>query len=301
MAMRRYGKGDLCGLSVGEESTYGTASTVTEHAGVVRSYDVDLGMEFDEVPDCGKRTMGKRYVSRRDVTATVGFRLGKDVSLADWFERTLGWNPGHTACDLTGNPKSSTVHVKIGPGDHDALVGCAVNKLTLSSEDLGKAVLVTAEMLAKDVRENDPSFAAMGKAISQSTPVRSFQMWTCATASIGTVKSGKWTLTVNQNLQRVAGTDGEITLGSGQEPYLGNPEVTLEITLPATSRAWDLLRYEATDGLSFSTEVGDALITLSGCIIGGNGPSRSEDPYDETVTIIASNITVVKRVEADAL
>lgn len=298
MAMKRYGKGDLCGLTFGMETNYGVPSDSASmyHGGVVTAYDPDPGIEYDEVVDCGKRTMGKKYISKRDVTASISFRMGKDVSLVDWMEYVLG---SGTATDLYQTPKSRTVHIKIASGDHDTLLGANVDKFTIASEELGKAVLFTADLFAKDVVENGATYNNYGKTISKQTPVRSFSKWVCTDSSIGTVNSGKWTLTIAQNLQKVAGSNGEITLGSGEEPYLGNPEVTLEITIPASSRKWDLLRLEGRDGLTFTTDLGDAVITLSGCMIGGKGPSRTSDPYDETVTIEATNITVASKVSAD--
>ena len=289
---RRYGKGDLCGVSIGKEAMFGVSPEASgmNHAGVVKTYDPGIDYEYDEVVDCGKRTRGKQYISKKDVSPSVSFRLGKDVSLMSWFEFVLG--KAASTVDLYQAPDSHTVHLKIGSGDYDTLVGCNVDKLTITSEDLGKAILVTADLFAKNVLVNDEQYANYGKQISQQTPMRAFNKWVCTDASIGTINSGKWTLTIAQNLQKVAGSDGEITLGSGESPYLGVPEVTLEITIPASSRKWDLLREEGKDGLRFSMVLGDVTITLTDCMVGGRGPSRSEDPYDETITLEVTNITV---------
>lgn len=289
--MRRYGKGDLCGITVQNETRYGYGDGEKTHLGVMTGLKIEPGITTEEQVNCGSRLMGTKYLMQRDWTATVDLKVSKSADWIQWFEWCLGTDSDGSVSGLRNTPSGRTVICKVAPGSTDVLRGAYVNELTVTSEKLGAPLRFSASLYAKAV---DIDTDDTGSAIASGTPLRCTQGWHCSNASIGTVTAGDWKLTITQNLEKVPDADAdEVTNANGQEPYLGTPEVKLEINTPARSRDLDRLRASLTQGLTFATQIGGHALTLSGCILGNDGTQRGQDPYNETISVTATDISIV--------
>ena len=291
MAVRRYGKGDLCGISLQEETSYGVGSGDRIHGGVMTSLKIDPGITSEEQPDCGSRLKGTEYITGRDVTAKVDFKISKAASWMDWFKWTLGVDGDGQASGLGNSPSGRTVLFKVAPQSSDKLTGTYVNELVITSDKMGAPLKFSAQLFA---RSHEVDTDDLGVALASGTPLRCTQKWGCNNQDIEDVSTGQWTLTITQNLEKVAGADeDEITNASGQEPYLGSPTVTLEITVPARTRAIDKLRETLTTDLVLTTQIGGRSLTISGGTLDTDGTQRSQGSYNETIKITAADISIV--------
>lgn len=291
MAMRRYGKGDLCGITAQTESAYGTANEDKTHMGVMTGLKIDPGITTEEQPECGSRLMGTQYMVGRDCTAKVDLKISKEAEWLEWFKWALGTDGTGNISGLQNTPTGRTVLFKVAPQSYDRLAGAYINDLTITSDKIGAPLKFSATIYAKEYQEN---IDAEGEPLAGGTPLRSTQGWSCNNSGIGTINAGEWTLTITQNLEKVPGADAdEITNESGQEPYMGSPEITLEITTPARTRAIDTLRNTLTTGLIFTTQIGGHAVTVSGGVLESEGTQRARDPYNETITVKATNISII--------
>lgn len=281
----RLGKGDLCGIILQNESAYGvedsTASKV--HAGVMSHLEVPDNTTFGEVVVCGSRTGGTPYIDKRDPVGKVRFNVGKNVDWSMWTDWILGG-----ASMAGGNPSSKRFYGKFADNKAEILEGAMLNSLTISSSELGGKIDFEAEIFARLHRQSSPPSVA----ISNQSPLRSRESWTIGGTEI---KSGEWSLKISQDLQKVAGAYGDITLASGEEPYLGDsPEITLEITVPAESwTMYDTRRLEDTVGKYPAVLIlGSKKITLTDAYITGDTPARESGQYTDTLVWKAKNITI---------
>ena len=70
-------------------------------------------------------------------------------------------------------------------------------------------------------------------------------------------------------------------------------EIKLSFNITSQNSLWDSMKKNETKGLKFKFTLDGHTVTLTGCYLSGEMPSRSQGVYDETITAIAQDITVV--------
>lgn len=300
---RRFGKGDLYQIEIMDETGYGNTTGSAIVGGIMTGgLKIDPGLTSEEEVIAGSRRRGKMYLVGRDCTATVDFKIlhnpeapaeGSFITWLKWLLGTISAGGSEVFYGFDANPHSRTVHFRVSTYSWDTVKGAYLNRLTVTSEKIGAPLRFSADMFAKEyLPDNTYSSAAT---VSALRPLRCTAQWIANTPmqTIGVVPAKSWKLTFAQNLEKVPGADDDgVTNENGQEPYLGSPELSLEITTSARNRQFDLLRAAYTTDMTFSIRVGGYKLTLKEGVLDSAGTQRSPDPYDETITVHFGTFTI---------
>ena len=296
-------KGDLCGLTIRVEQTYGMvdASASSVYGGTLRSMSTSGdSADVEEIHGCTRLKLGD-FVTARSFGYTATFNHVREQGWTRWMELAMG--------ALTGIQRQSDSYdtvFRVSQGENHLMTGCRVNSLTIRASDIGQPLEFSVNAMCRwhtmtPFRDSDGTSLDMAiAAIPAGPPITYLDKWEYSTnGSVFEKIPGKsWSLSINQNLQGEPGVnkaddpDGyKLEAGSDSVPQAS--EVTLEITITSAGPEWDRMRHDLTSGLTFRTTIDGAIIILKGCRINQGDPDRTADSgYDETISVTATDIVV---------
>ena len=301
-------RGDLCGISVAEETVYGQAPTAPmRYAGIVRTLDDGDSSEYGEMPpECGSRGSTGFFLIGRGSEPSAVLRIQRGASLLkDWIVRAVG-----SASGVTADIPSSSLLVKVGPSEWHSWTGAKVDTLSVKGSKLGDAVELDVAFKARHHAVTETYAEASGASFKYSdgsqyllkpaSPVDSAYVtfvkgWRLDGERIPYQKS--WELKVSNSLQSEPGASGTgasayaLSAGEGSTPQAS--EIRLEVTVTSGGPRWDLMRLSDPGESILSIDIDGIRITLSGCTPDFSGPSRTwEGSYDETIAFKVRDIAV---------
>lgn len=296
-------KGDLCGLTIRVEQTYGKvdASASSVYGGTLRSMSTSGdSADVEEIHGCTRLKLGD-FVTARAFGYTATFNHVRGQGWTRWMELAMG--------ALTGIQRQSDSYdtlFRVSQGENHLMTGCRVNSLTIRASDIGQPLEFSVNAMCRwhtmtPFKDSDGTSLDMAiAAIPSGPPITYLDKWEYSTdGSVFEEIPGKsWSLSINQNLQGEPGVnkaddpDGyKLEAGSDSVPQAS--EVTLEITITSAGPEWDRMRHDLASGLTFRTTIDGATITLKGCRINQGDPDRTADSgYDETISVTATDIVV---------
>lgn len=312
MAMNRIRtRGDLCGVTVLEETAYGKvpADGTRKYGGIVRTMDDGDSRELGEMPpECGSRTNKGYFLVGRTCEPSMTLRVQRGAGLLkDWIVRASG-----SASGVETDIPSSDLLVKVGPSEWHSWTGAKVDTLSVKGSKMGDAVDLDVSFKARHHAVTTAYIEGAGATFSDADGskyllapaepvdaayVTSVKGWKLDGVRIPYQKS--WELKISNALRSEAGPSGDgegaYALGAGEGSTPQASSVTLDVTVASSGPVWDLKRLSFTDGLTLSVELDGYTVTLTGCTVDGSGPSRTwEGAYDETISFKAQDIRLEK-------
>lgn len=299
--------GSLNGFTIRKEDTYGVFSTVnaSSYGGSLITLDDKMSQEWEQ--DVSEsRVFSDVVCTSTDYGFTAEFRYPRSSSWTKWMEYALGSLSG-----VQDDADSFSAVFNVAKNERMAFFGCKINTLTLKADSRGKPVVFSADVLARYcppvTTGPDAVFSNFGTPVSFPAEDRpGFAPITfCSPIQYSTDNGATWidakakdlNLTVNQNLQ--AEPDAVIvgancySLGAGLGSVPQASEIKLSFSITSQNSLWDSMKKNETKDLKFKFTLDGHTVTLTGCYLSGEMPSRSQGVYDETITAIAQDITVV--------
>lgn len=298
-------KGDLCGLTIRTEQTYGEidASGTSMYGGTLRSMSTSgNSAEVEEIHGCTRLKLGD-FVTGRAFGYTAVFNFVRSQGWTKWIELATGSLEG-----IQRQSDSYDTAFRVSKDENRLMTGCRVNSLSISASDIGQALEFSVNAMCRwyslsPFEDSDGTSLSMDLAsIPAGAPITYLKKWEYSTdgSQFTPIPGKSWTLTINQNLQGepdVNDPDDEdgYKLEAGGDSVPQASEVTLEITITSTGPEWDQLRHDLASGLTFRVEIDGYLVTLTGCRIEQGDPDRTADSgYDETISVTATDIVVTE-------
>lgn len=299
MTMRT--KGDLCALTVREEQDYGKidASGASVYGGTLRTMSTPEDRNVEEITGCTRTALGHFRTSAAYSMSAV-FTFVRGQGWEDWVERAIGALTG-----VQRQTPSFDTAFRVAPGENHLLTGCRINTLTISASEIGAPLEFTAEAVARwhtmtPFKDSDGTSLSMDLAsIPKGAPITYNSMWEWSDGGSYTKIPGKsWSLKISQSLASEPGASSDdggtdvIKLEAGGDSVPQASEITLDITITSTGPEWDRRRLEFTDGLTFRTTIDGRTVTLKDCYLKPDMPDRSQGTYDETISVVATDMEV---------
>lgn len=298
-------KGDLCGLTIRTEQTYGKVDTAgtSVYGGTLRTFNTSGNTaDVEEIHGCTRLKRGD-FVTSRAFGYTATFNFIRSQGWTRWMELAIG--------ALTGIQRQSDSYdtvFRVADGDNRIMTGCRVNSLTISASDIGQALEFSVNAVCRwyslsPFKDSDGTDLSMDVApLPSGAPITYLKKWEWSDdgTDFASIPGKSWTMTINQNLTSEPDVNDPndangFKLEAGGDSVPGASEVTLEITVTSAGQEWDRLRHELASGLTFRIEIDGYLVTLSGCRINQGDPDRTADSgYDETISVTATDITVTE-------
>lgn len=296
-------KGDLCGLTVRDEATYGVIDTsgTSAYAGTTLTLSSPDDYTMEEIQQCGSRVRGGVFRTAASFGYDATFNYVRNQGWEDWIRRAIG--------SLSGvqreTPSFDTV-IRVAPDEYHLWTGCRVNTLSIAAPSIGAPLEFSVSAMARwhtmtpftDSDGDSLSIALV--AIPAGAPITFNRPWEYSTngTSWTRIKGKSFTLSINQNLSGDPGASSEtdddafqLEAGSGSVPL--ESSITLDITITSVGPEWDRMRLACTTGLYFRTVIDGHTVTLSGCNLSPTMPDRIQAMYDETISVTATDMTVV--------
>lgn len=293
--------GDLCGITTREETTYGVIGTGSSaYSGTCLTLQDSDEATTEDVQACGSRVPSD--------TIFTGFSTGYSATFShvagqrweDWIERAVGALTG-----VQRDTPSFDTAIRVSPSEVHLWTGCRVNSLGISASEIGAHIEFSVDVMAR-WHTSTPFVDADGDSLSMDTasipvglPVRYVDLWECSTngSTYSKINGKSWSLNIAANLQGEPGISDEgasdaVNLAAGSGSQAQASTISLDITITSTDDTWDKLRQARTKGMTFRTVIDGKTVTLTGCVLSSQGPSRSQGTYDETISVTARNITV---------
>lgn len=296
-------KGDLCGLTIRTEKTYGQidSSGTSVYGGTLRSMSTSGdSAEVEDINGCTRLKLGD-FVTARSFGYTATFNFVRSQGWTRWMELAMG--------ALTGIQRQSDSYdtvFRVSAGENHLLTGCRVNSLTISASDIGQALEFSVNAMCRwhtltPFKDSDGTSLSMDLAsIPSGPPITYLNKWEYSTdgTSFEEIPGKSWSLAINQNLQGepdVNDPDDEngYKLEAGSDSIPQESEVTLEITITSVGPEWDRMRHDLASGLTFRVIIDGYRVTLTGCRLNQGDPDRTADSgYDETISVTATDVVV---------
>ena len=298
-------KGDLCGLTVRTEQTYGKIDSAgtSLYGGTLLSVSTSGDTVTEqEVFACTRLRQGVfRTAAAFGLTATFNHVRGQDWE--KWIEYATGSLDG-----VQRQSDSFDTVFRVAEGENHLFTGCRVNSLSVSASDIGALVEFRADIMARwhtmtPFKDSDGTALSMALAsIPSGAPITYSRKWEYSTngTDFQPIPGKSWTLQINQNLQGEPDVndpddDSAYKLEAGSDSVPQASEITLEITVTSSGPEWDRLRMAYTTGMTLRCVIDGMLVTLKGCSLGVSGPDRSATgSYDETISLTATDIVVTE-------
>lgn len=293
----------MCGLTVRTEQTYGVidAAGTSEYAGTLQTMTTSDTSETEDQLQCG--SMVRADV--RTVSTATGFSASvhhkRGQGWEKWVERALG--------ALTGIQRtipSFDALFRVGAQEFHLLTGCKVDTLTISAESIAATLNINVTAVARwhtitPFADSDGSALEMEAAAVPVAPPVTFNIpwsWSSDGQSFEPIKGKSFTLTIARSLQSepgitAEGADDAYELEAGGDSTPQGAEITLDIVITSVGPEWDRMRLANTKGLTFRTVIDGRTVTLTGCNLSPDGPDRTQSSYDETISVTATDMTVV--------
>lgn len=305
MASRIRTRGDLCGLTRKPESSYGVPTDDSKTSlGWIRNLSDGDTVNTGETPGpCGSRMSGGVFAVSRQArpSVTVQAPAGHDI-IRTW----LGMAYDGSTTDALTSPSYQSLMAKVGPGEWHLWTGAKVDTLTVDASGYGEAVEVSADIVARvhaistSYADSKATFTADGADYSltpadvpsDAPPVTSTATWTVDGTAVPYQTS--WSLKIANNLEPSLGVGADgVGLEAGQGSTPQECEVTLDITVTSSGPEWDIERLALGTHELVLTGLDGLTVTLTGCTLGGSGPSRVwSGAYTETLSWTATGMTV---------
>ena len=301
-------KGDLCGFGIRSEDEYGKVSDgTTAFGGNLRTLSIPRTVNVEnDVGACGNRVDGTPYVVAKGFAYTAEFTFPEESgnTWTEWAEAALGSLQG-----MQRELPSHTAVFHIASDQEEICVGSVVNSLKISAGGIGQVLVFTVGCTCQSAvigKGGQFSNVPGNGTVSMPVPARiagpplTFRgggypvMRKTSDGDASDIRCKSWTLSVATELTEDPGLVDGIPLTAGMGIVPGDTSVTLEITVTSAGPEWDLLRDEFPIDMVFEVPVGTKKVRLTGCRFDPQAPSRSaEGSYDETLSVIARNMTVV--------
>jgi len=285
MAMRT--KGDLCGFTVINETAYGTTGTTKTFGGVLSSLETpaDETIEYDQA--CGSRQWENMVRTMESYGWKAEFTMpsGTASNWTQWFTFALGGLTGTIANDIS----SFSALFRIASNEHMDSIGCKVNSLTMSADAMGAPIKFTVDAMAK----KNTFATGQGSPVSRPTaaPITYSTLWTRGGTDLA-VKS--WSLNITNNLVGDPGIDSSgfgLAAGSGSAPG-GQSDITLDLTISSVDSTFDILKQGNATNDTLVLTMDGYTVTCTGCYLKSDYPTRSQAPYDETLSYIVKSVAI---------
>ena len=306
MADRIRTKGDLCGLYIAEESSYGIpVAGAAAFSGRLLSFSDAGKIETDSLPVCGRRTSTGSFVVQKahGFSATMTLPRGQGL-LGGWLDAAMGGD-GTVGEELP----SFTAILKVGPKEWHLYAGCRVESLEVSAPSIGRAVEVSVTVSSAEHVMTPSEASVSGDAVTftigssthtftpeadpQTAPVTYTEFPTVDNAQI---KSQSWRFSVVNDLYKVpdVSSSGDYAVECGADSIPQGVSLSAELTSPSRCYSrWDLMRL-VNSPLNHTAviEADGTAVTLTGGTLDGAGPSRaSAGVYDESASFTFEDAT----------
>ena len=294
-------KGDLCGLTVREETTYGVIGTgASQYAGTTLTLTDSSDATVEGIEQCGSRVDADTIVTSVSTGYSATFNMVRGQGWEDWMTRALGGLNG-----VQREIPSFDTAIRIDPSTVHLWTGCKVNSFGMSAASPGAKIEFSVQTMAKwhtktPFKDADGDTLSMDAvAIPSGVPITYNRPWEYSTngTSFSRVPAKSFSLSISNNLSAIPGLTSDNGDGYGLEAGEGSDAqdcgITLDLTIVSRDNTWDDLRMALTKGMTFRTVIDGKTLTLKGCTLGLAGPARSQGQYDETISVTALDITVV--------
>lgn len=293
--------GDLCGLTVRGETTYGViGADAGAYAGTTLTLDDGTEGTTEETWGCGKRIPEKVRYTGLSTGFSATFNHVEGQGWEKWIERAVGSLSG-----VQRTTPSFSTAVRVSPSEVHLWTGCRVNTLGISATGIGAKLEFSVDTMARwhtltPFKDSDGDTLEMDTvAIPVGIPVRYTNLWEYSTdgSQFHKINGKSWNFQIQQNLQGDPGASDEgtadlVQLEAGAGSQAQASSITLTITITSTDDTWDQLRASRTTGMTFRTVIDGKTVTLKGCVLDLGGPSRSQGTYDEPIVVTALDISV---------
>lgn len=293
-------KGDLCGLTILTESTYGVVPSGTgSYAGTTLTFSDSDEATTEEALQCGSRARGDVFVTSVATGYSATFNHVRGQGWEDWVTRAVGALTG-----VQRTTPSFDTCIRVSPSETHLFTGCRVNSLGISAPSVGAKVEFSVDVMARwhtknPFKDSDGSTLTMSLvAIPSGVPVTYLGNWEYSLngTTFQRVGAKSFTLSIASNLTADPGASSTGTTAIGLEAGEGSApqdsEITLDLTITSKDDTWDDLRLARTTGMSFRAVIDGKTVLLTGCNLHMGGPTRSQGTYDETITVTATDIRV---------
>lgn len=300
MTMRT--KGDLCGITVRDEDTYGKISTTntSRYAGTLITLKITDDRETDTIAQCGSMVRAGLFEVSRSASFKATFNQVRGTSWEDWMIKALGSGSG-----VTSDIPSFDAAFRIAAGEFHLLTGCKVNTFTLTSGSIGGKLELSVDAVGRwhtmtpftDSDGSSLTFSSVSVPAGIPVTHNADWEWSKDGVTFTPIRAKGFTLTIGRSLQSDPGfsssADDAIRLEAGEDSVPQDISITLDLTVTSTGPEWDRLRLAFTDGVTLRTVIDGKTVTLKGCVLDIEGPDRSQGTYDETISFDAADATVV--------
>lgn len=284
-------KGSLAGFSVRPETTYGVVNGAGTdlYGGTLRTFSHTDKHDMQQDPGDGTMVFSSAYSAGEEYGFSAEFTVPSSLTTwTDWIKNSVGSLTGFSA-DI---PSFSTV-ISVASDEHFLYTGCKINSLEISG-GMGEAVVFKADVIARDCTISatrtfgGKTFSAVTKPAGAPITKNSHVKHGASSCSDKT-----FSFTIGRQLKAEGGLEGTRALSAGLGSVPQTAEAKLSFTVASTSSDWDILKKAGTAGATFSIVLGGKTITLTKCYFEtGDIPARSQSPYDETIGIIAGDVSV---------
>lgn len=293
-------KGDLCGLTILEESSYGVVPSGTGvYSGTCLTLTDNCSATYENIQSCGARNRSGAFVSQISCGFTATFSVVRGRGWEEWIERVQGSLAG-----VTRDLPSFTTVIRVSPSEVHVWTGCMVDSLTLSAGSIGEHIEFSVTVVARwhtltPLRDSDGStITAEPVPIPSGVHVTYAGNWEYSPDGTSWTRVGAkgFTLSCSSNLasDEGAATDADTAYGlaAGSGSAAQDSSITLDLTITSKDSTWDLLKHTLPTDLRFRCVIDSKTVTLTGCTLDIAGPTRSQGTYDETISVTASDLTV---------
>lgn len=277
--------GDLSGMTIIEETTYGnTGTNVAFYGGTLKTFrdESDAGT-VAEVGD-GTMKFGTVYNEMHTSGYTATFTVPASTGIDDWITYAIGATSG-----LTATQPSFETEISVASDQHYLYSGCKINNLTIRGE-FGKPIELDVEVFAKKT-----TISATRKTAKKTKSGSTLMHYNALTGGGKDIYNNTFELSINRELLR-EGTYVEAdtkAYASGIDSIPTAYDVDLNFSEKASSSAWDILRLDGGNDKTFAVKIGTKMLTMTGCyFVGKDSPSRTADSeYDDSPTVKVRDIS----------
>lgn len=296
-------KGDLCGLTILEESEYGVVPSGTGvYSGTCLTLTDNCEATYEETLQCGARNRGEAFITSMSCGYTATFVVARGRGWEEWIERTVGSLSG-----VTRDIPSFTTVIRVSPSEVHVWTGCRVDSLTLTGSSIGDQIEFSVTVVARwhtltPLQDADGTeITASPVAIPAGVYVTYGGNWEYSTDGGSTyerVGAKAFTLSLSSNLASDEGASSEddeeaFGLAAGSGSAAQDSTITLDLTITSQDSTWDAIKHTVPTNLYFRAVIDGRTVILSGCNLDIAGPTRTQETYDETVSATATDIAVV--------
>lgn len=280
-------KGDLSGLTIRPEVTYGTtpaSATNDWYGGTLESFKDDTSRDLQEDPGDGTMKFSQVYTGMHTAGFTATFTVPNNKIWVGWLELVMG----EDAETFLNEVPSFSAEISVSSDSYFRYVGCKVNTLEIAITS-GEPVKFTVGVYAKActfvsgdrtiVKQLKPAVAPL---IGNQNVTYTYK---------GTSRKFKSSvLSFGRELQREPyGTEA-----SGLDSVPTTIDATVALTETSQSTLFDADKAAGTKGIAVNVVIDGVTIALKNCYLPGDDqPTRSQATYDETVTAKAQDVEVI--------